>query len=517
MPIIEPVVTAEKLRALLAEQTESESLDFKSQCDLNDNYAKVEFAKDVAAMMAFGGYLVIGADDHGKPVDWPAEQQAPLFDEATLRQKMETYIQGPFTILSATHALDGHTYVVVYVAPHPDGFAVFKQTGYHTKRAQDDPKPAFRAGQVYVRRGTSSIPLSQADIPRMLRRRDNEIRDAIREDFAQTNAAIERARGALGIAGGPIAGITWQLDEETFTSVTLELIRRNDRIPLQSALLEAAADAANAVASGDEDTLNTILDRITTVAAAAITYDDTDAFQRALKALASVYRTGFERGVTRTTAGAVFPPQLWLAVIGRVEALGALAVRFERWDFVRQLADQPPHGRGSTWFRSWLRHASVEASRANILGRESDRGLGNLIRIARNHINHLPVLRPDYPDDSSHDAASTTQAGDDALLTSACQFDALWCIVVQANSDKPDRTSDFFTDFAYYDEHRTLPIIDQLVTDTGFREALLPNTDDQTLASTLTSVLHMANTRESWYDFDPSPAVQAFIDAAGGQ
>ena len=87
MPVvIEPVVTEEKLAALLAEQCESESLDYKEREDLNDTACLIEIAKDVAAMMAFGGYLVVGVDNRGIPTRNMTPRLAKLFDEAASPQ-----------------------------------------------------------------------------------------------------------------------------------------------------------------------------------------------------------------------------------------------------------------------------------------------------------------------------------------------------------------------------------------------------------------------------------------------
>lgn len=65
--VVEPVVTVEKLRTLLAVGCEVSSLDFKQPVGLDDHSEVVEFAKDIAAMRSCGGYLVIGADDQGNP------------------------------------------------------------------------------------------------------------------------------------------------------------------------------------------------------------------------------------------------------------------------------------------------------------------------------------------------------------------------------------------------------------------------------------------------------------------
>ncbi|WP_191246282.1 hypothetical protein [Amycolatopsis deserti] len=62
--VVEPVVTREKLLALLAEQHEQSALDYKTSLNLGKGHARdvVELAKDCAAMRAepLGGYILIG-------------------------------------------------------------------------------------------------------------------------------------------------------------------------------------------------------------------------------------------------------------------------------------------------------------------------------------------------------------------------------------------------------------------------------------------------------------------------
>ena len=81
MPVIEPVVSESKLRDLLDEGHESPGLDYKQSLDPNDTRAWVELAKDVGAMQAEGGFIVIGADDHGTPVG-VSQGDLAKFDES---------------------------------------------------------------------------------------------------------------------------------------------------------------------------------------------------------------------------------------------------------------------------------------------------------------------------------------------------------------------------------------------------------------------------------------------------
>ena len=87
MPVVEPVVTEEKLRQLLDEQHESVTLDYKTKLCLDHTRDLVELAKDVGAMQIEGGFIVIGADNNGTLTGELTERDVKLLDEATVRPK----------------------------------------------------------------------------------------------------------------------------------------------------------------------------------------------------------------------------------------------------------------------------------------------------------------------------------------------------------------------------------------------------------------------------------------------
>lgn len=147
----QPRLDRAKLDELLREAHEHEALDYKRQLDLNDNTALLELVKDIAAFSASGGYLVIGADDGGRPTAMVSEAEALLLDESRLRAKVKRYLPEPLTIRTARHDLDGALVVLVYVGPHPDGFVIV-----HADGQTADNKVVFRRGDVFVRHGTAS-------------------------------------------------------------------------------------------------------------------------------------------------------------------------------------------------------------------------------------------------------------------------------------------------------------------------------------------------------------------------
>lgn len=116
--VVDGRVTDEKLAELLDLQTEQPELDFKRIISPGTTEGLVELAKDVGSMSVLGGYLVGGVNDHGVPTGEMDGCDAELFDEATLAPKLRKYLPEPVTISSRVTERDGHTVVLIYVAPH---------------------------------------------------------------------------------------------------------------------------------------------------------------------------------------------------------------------------------------------------------------------------------------------------------------------------------------------------------------------------------------------------------------
>lgn len=516
--VVEPVVNREKLYALLAEQCESESLDYKDLADLGDTATRVEIAKDVAAMQARGGYLVIGVDNNGRPTGSMTAALARQFDEARLRPVLAQYLAEPITVLSAQHEIQGEdestskTVVAVYIAPHPDGFVVIEKQGQYTPTG-GDPRPVtvFRPGDVFVRHGTSSERWQQSDLPALFARRDHRVREEIRAEFARTLAAVRQGADAQQVAEGPAAAFTWQLDEATFDATATELIRRQDLAPLRLVLLRVVGDADTAATAGDLDGLTVILDRLTSLTAIAMTLADRTVRDDTVRALLDVYRLGFTSAGLQREDLAIRPAVLWAEVVSRVEALGALAVRLTDWTTVRLLTLQRPDAQGIENYASWLRHGLTTASRENVFPRRGDgESRGALVALARNQVHRLPALRPDRVDDSRHDPDPSAPPSDrDPLLDSICQFDLLWGLVAMATSGEADMRQ-FYTSYAMYYAARIAPVILRLIDDSQMRQQLFPGEEEIRLRPALAESLRLAGT-QSWTWHLDNPRIEEFL------
>jgi hypothetical protein len=87
----------------LAEGQESETLDFKSFCDVSKHDELLELVKDIAAMQIEGGYIVIGADDYGKPTGQVPSHHEVTCKLASLRAKVSKYLAEPLVLRSRVH------------------------------------------------------------------------------------------------------------------------------------------------------------------------------------------------------------------------------------------------------------------------------------------------------------------------------------------------------------------------------------------------------------------------------
>jgi hypothetical protein len=240
--VVEPVLTKEKLRALLTEQHEQPGLDYKRSLDLSIRRDVVEFAKDVAAMQSepTGGYLVVGADDHGLLVPDLTPQLAKHFDESTLRPKLARYLAEPFAVRCAVHHIDGNTLALIYVGPSEHGWCIFKADGDY-----EGPRTVFRVGDVFVRHGTSSERWNDSDRQRLIQQVIAHHKEAWRAELRnEQDAVAQRDLSARRLGELPSSSVTWKLDAVGFDQLVTELIRRNDDIPLRVLLLRLPTETA---------------------------------------------------------------------------------------------------------------------------------------------------------------------------------------------------------------------------------------------------------------------------------
>jgi hypothetical protein len=493
--VVEPVLSKEKLRELLAEGHEQSALDYKKILDLNDRRDIVELTKDVAAMQAegAGGYIVIGADDQGNVVSDLTPPLAALFDEAKLRAKLKRYIAEPFTVLTARYNVAGNEVVLLYIAPNPEGWCIFIADGeYEHPPGSGKRVTRFRIGEVFVRRGTASDRWQDADRKRLVQQIVTRRKEEWRAEFRTELAAMNLGLSAQQLEQTPSSTVTWKLDAAGFAELVIELMRRRDDIPLQRMLNQVRSDASESLVK-DFGELSTLLDRLASFSALALTYEQPVSFERGVNTFVRIYELGVDQHGTRRSD--VDAARLWLIVAARIYGLGGLAVRLRGWRAVRFLANRKPAGRDFSHYANWLRHAQVMASRGKILDDKENSGL---IAHARNVVRSVDALRPDVP------------ANSEAVLDSLCQFDALAGLAVIGERGRLGRGT-YYPNFSRYYTHRTEPAFVTVVSDPAARDALFVG-DDALLATAINdmnqSALREGFSYDGWEGFDEEQVVQ---------
>ena len=480
MIVPEPRVNREKLSELLEEGHESARLDYKAVLDLSERNHTVKLAKHVGAMQAECGYIVVGVDQNGVPTGQLTRDMARKFDQASLQAILSKWIPDPSAVRTCTHHLDTGPVVVIYVETPSAGVCIFAEDG-----VLDGSRLLFRKGETFVRHGTASERWNQADFQRLVERQVDAAKDLWRSELGEDMRRMGVATGAQALARGPAAGLTWQLDADTFDATVVELLRAADDIPLRQFLDWAVRDARTLLLSegAAESDVPVILDRLTCLVAIGLRLERLTWVDRGIRSLLDIYRIGFDgEGLSQATLR-ISVPLLWRWIIERVEALGALAIRRQRWDEVALLARQRVDVREFRRYGSWLRHGLTMASRNNHLGDAAEPESRSLIQLAHNLIRENPCLRPDL-----------TDLDEDPALNSLCQFDALAAVVSLGSA--MGGWSEPYPSFARFYSHRTVPILRRLLVDPELRKAVFPGSDDE-LAAALRTVDDRAS-KEAW-------------------
>lgn len=492
--VLDGRVTDEKLAELLDLQTEHPMLDFKQTIDLTGKAGLVELAKDVGAFQVAGGYIIGGVDGHGVPNGTMDGCDPRLFDSANLAPQLTQYLAEPLTIHSRVTEWKEHTVVILFVAPNPDGYAVFKAVGQYPKPGgkKGEMKVVFREGEIFWRDGTRSVRISQQGMREVIERRIAGAKEIWMEEQQELRRRereeIEAGYAGRELAKAPLGTMNLGLSADELRVGVLELVRADDLVGLLYLLNDARPRAMSAIDRNEIETeLAELLDKLAAIATVCLEYEQEDLFERVIGVFAQIYSLPLgphdDRAFSLSTG--IDPdskaPKVFLEVLERIFALGALAVRLRRWEAVRQLTLQHPERIDDYW-KNWLRHGLVMASRAQQLTERRDDGQQvelSLLTLAAQVVEREPSLHPDTNDQ-------------DEILTSLAQFDFLSNFAAIDGADSID-DSGWYTNWARFNQERVQPVADQLVKDSTMRRTVFRDHNDDDLAVALRAVSRMAH------------------------
>jgi hypothetical protein len=487
----------ERITLLLNLQTERPNLDYKQTIDLQSKKGLVELAKDVGAMGIAGGYIIVGADDHGQLTGMLDGVDTRPFDEASLIKKLRKYLPPTAGVRSRVVVRDGHAVAAICVLPNPKGHSMFIAPGVYTDKGKE--RVVFRDGDIFWRDGTSSTRISPEGFEEIVIRRlavEKEVWKTEQGELRRRDLdGLRKSFEARQLGQGPLGSVNFGLGADEIVRAALDLLRNGDEIALRHLLKDGAARASGSVATGDvDDAVLDTLDKLTCLAATFLDYEERTWLARVIAVLVDIYGAAFQGqdpklyGYSSRISPNDPAPRAWLAIIERIFALGALAVRKKDWASVRLLTLQLPAAMAQDPHETnWLRHAITMASRADHLGKQDPLEPGkqaSLISMARRDVSRLECLRPDG-----------VAADDEAVLNSLVQFDVLSNIVAIGDAKEVDGRV-FSPSFAVFRQVRIQPVVNQLLTDPTMRSALFPFDDDD-LALALQGIASVA-AREGW-------------------
>lgn len=493
-PAMPMSVDLDRLRGLLARGAESDDLDFKVTWDPRLKAELIELCKDIAAMESLpgGGYIVVGADDHGAPSGMFTPEPVRDFDEQKVRSKIAAVLGEPIDLSAALHRLESNDFLLIGIGPNRDGMRIMSKDGEHESRT------VWRAGDVFVRRGTSSVRWNQHEargiIERVVASRKEEWRRDIFETVRVASPAFEP---------GGFVNVNVEMPAESFSAAVTELIRRSDEVGLDLLLRKTISNAvavvdaatgkdARAVASemGDQ------LDRLDIIAALSARYSAAATFARAINGYRDIYEAVDEDFVSQPRRF----PLGHKEVLMHLYAVGAVLVQERQWQNLAMLVRLTPISTHGGYWKSLLRKAEVMVARAELLKDEEGTRTG-VIEAAKPVAAHLFELIGESP---SRD-----------LTNLLVEFD-VYRGIANAGKDENDKLG-AYTNFALYYSARAEPAFLNVLDDPHARGALFDGTDAQLAAA----YRHMDKTalRESfayngWDGFE-NPRLVRFAGTAG--
>jgi predicted HTH transcriptional regulator len=202
--IVEGKVTVQRVEELVTRGRESAKLDYKEFLNPSDTLHKIELVKDLVAMAnTAGGYVVVGVADDGTLRGMSATEIGHI-DEATIRAQVDAYIGTSLEIfVDCPMVWDGKKFGILTVLRSPRSPIVFEHDGQYKAPTAKKNSTTFRAGDVFVRHGSSSERWNQNDVQTIFAR----VAERERERWLAEVLPDVRRLLAMAIPGGPIPGV----------------------------------------------------------------------------------------------------------------------------------------------------------------------------------------------------------------------------------------------------------------------------------------------------------------------
>lgn len=484
------LVTADRLRDLLALGVEYDDLDFKVEWDPKGIHLN-KFVKTMAAMssMEKGGYVIVGVDDNGNRVGIDSKSITDKrFDPANLGKIYKDFT-GNSGIRSATHCIDEKYFAIIYIPRSPELFSVMEKDAH-----QNGGGDKFKSGDVFVRENTSNMKLSKISASRIVEKIRHEEREANIKSFFGNSPDLNDHKKAISVIN--------------FISVDSEdqLNLLKDRNDYEEIALLGESIINLIFESNDDLDNNKIRNSLSTVLGYLLLHDE-DSFESLVLSLSQRYvrELGNSENLDYRKSRIAFE------IISVVEAVGALAVRRKRFDLAGILANVQVYV-GSYKYSSWLRHGQVMAARARVTNSVTEgMPVGSvLINKAFEEITIVQGLRPECQSTLEYEMMK------ESLLDSVVSFDFLWCMIAfEASNDE----SDYYPSWIFFAPDRIVNFVEDITSDFSKRKSTFIDPSINNLGNLFSDLLlhperYVDQSDLTAYRYRPDKPMDAFQKAA---
>jgi len=505
--IIDGDISEKKFELLLNNNCEEDVLDYKKELDLSRNAEmkyKLELVKDISAMAnSEGGYIVIGVEEDKtstkkrfNPIGYN-QNQRENFDESNIQQLLNNYIDEKikFNVGTITSKkFRNKQFGMICIFPSDKSPIIFSKNGECKDSETKEIKILFKEGEIFVRRGTSTIRANQNDMRNII----SKIRQREKENWTEDILHIKDLTNGLKtllklLSLGPdniskivekiesgeiiiapmekeeVDDSSFFIDERSFEKVFLDVLLKQNDVLIRKWLNrteELFKEKLEVLLKEDNDGilrikdnfLIPILDKFISIGLIIAQYKKVEYFPDLIDNLYKIYKLPhrFELD-NRPTVFCKF--DIWQEIMKRVYALGAILLKTQNYSLLPILIRQKIDWDNYWANRFWAKHAFTMSARKRSLTTDS------LCRISLDYIENKKYVLDQFENIQE-------------AINLICQYDFIQCIHAKKENNYID---DCWPSFKVFYNERAEPIILNLIRNGESRKSV-PQMDDKELA-----------------------------------